>query len=289
MLDELPDGTERARLVDAAEAMTDTDLRTISRMADPEELAETRIAQPLLFLGDFVWGTALMDAGFDPAYVAGHSLGEFAALALAGVFSPEAGLQLVVERANLMATAAAAKPGGMLAVLGLDGDAVGEVLEDVEGAWLANDNCPGQVVVSGTGEGIDTAATVLEGAGARRIVRLAVSGAFHSPLMDDAADAFADTLAAADMSDARIPVVQNTRPETPALDAGDIRDALTRQMTSPVRWTETMQTLRGAGVETLVEAGPGTVLKGLARRVAGLEALSVDELGVDAVLEEVHA
>ena len=287
MLGTVPDPTVLARLLDAAEALADIDLRGMAQLADAEDLADTRTTQPLLYLADWCWGSALIAAGVEPVAVAGHSLGEYAALALAGVFSVEAGLELVVERSALMASAASMNPGTMSAALGLDPLEVLGIVEEIDGAWLANDNCPGQTVISGTKEGVTAAGHALVEAGARRMVPLAVNGGFHSPLMGDAAQAFRETLSAAHFSDATIPIVQNTSPDRLVTSAADIRSNLIEQMTSTVGWTETMFTMRRIGVSTLIEAGPGSVLKGLARRMDGLTAVAAEDAGVEGVLEEV--
>jgi [acyl-carrier-protein] S-malonyltransferase len=286
MLDSVPEVDALDRLVDAAEALVGRELRRLAREGTPADLADTRVAQPLLYLADWAWGSVLLDVGVRPVAVAGHSLGELAALAIAGVYSVEAGLELVCERASLMAEAAAANPGTMAAILGLDGDAVADALAGLDGVWLANDNAPGQVVISGFDAAVATASELLSGAGARRVVPLDVSGAFHSPLMRTAAEAFAEVIADAEFRDAAVPVVQNTRPE-PATEAEVIRDALVTQIASPVRWTETMRTLAAYDPVTLIETGPGSVLKGLARRVPGLPAVSVEEAGVQMLVEEV--
>jgi len=286
MLDALPYSDGMVRLLDAAEALSGLDLREVATSGTPDQLADTRAAQPLLYLADWVWGSEAIAAGLTPAFLAGHSLGELAALALAGVYSPEAGLELVVERSRLMASAAAETPGGMAAVLGMDSADIAAVVDDISGVWIANDNAPGQVVISGTHEALERATQALSEAGARRVVPLAVAGPFHSPLMAPAADAFAALLDLAAFTDARIPVLSNAEPE-PATDAGLLRDRLKSQITSPVRWTETMTRMRAAGVDTLIEAGPGAVLKGLARRVEGLTAYAVEDAGVDPIVEEV--
>jgi [acyl-carrier-protein] S-malonyltransferase len=284
MLAALPETEDLDRLLDAAEALSGYDLRALETLGKVEDLADTRISQPLLYLADWAWGTAFLDAGLDPVAVAGHSLGEFAALAVAGVYSVEAGLELVVERSRLMASAAAAVGGGMAAVIGLDSAAIRESISEIDEVWVANDNTPGQVVVSGSHAGIDEATEAIVAAGARRVILLDVSGPFHTPLMDAARDAFLGILEDAAFSDARIPVVQNTDP-TPATDAARLKQRLTTQMTSAVRWTETMSSLVELGAEVLVEAGPGAVLKGLAKR-AGIEAIAVEEVGMGPVLEE---
>lgn len=286
MLDSVPELDSLQRLMDAAEALSGLELRTIAALGAAEELADTRVAQPLLFLADWAWGVTLLESGIVPSAVAGHSLGELAALAVAGVYSPEAGLELVVERSRLMAATAAATPGTMAAVLGLDGSAVATAIAGIEGVWVANDNAPGQVVISGTHEGVGAASEALSGAGARRIVPLAVSGPFHSPLMKPAADAFAELLNGADFADARFPVLQNTNP-TPTTDAEAIRERLIAQITSPVRWTETMLQLVEGGLVTLIEAGPGAVLTGLGKRVDGVTGLAVESMPLEQLVAEV--
>lgn len=286
MLDDLPSPARVSRLLDAAEALSGLDLTSIAAMAPPEELADTRVAQPLLYLADWAWGSALIEGGVEPTALAGHSLGEFAALAIAGVFSVEAGLELVVERSRLMAEVAAHEPGTMAAVIGLDRVPVTEALDGVEDVWVANDNCPGQVVISGTTDAVASVSDRLAEAGARRVIPLAVSGAFHTPLMSDAADAFSRVLDQAHLDDATIPVVQNSEPAATG-DAAVIRERLRMQMTSPVRWTETMQALSAMGCSLLIEAGPGDVLTGLAKRAEGVAGISVSVAGLDAVYEEV--
>lgn len=274
------------RLMDAAEGLSGLPLRTIAQAGTPAQLADTRAAQPLLYLADWSAGRDALDAGIEPVGLAGHSLGEFAALALAGVYSVEAGLELVIERARLMAEVAAATPGGMAAVLGLDVDTISDAIERIEGIWIANDNSPGQTVLSGTPAGLEAATYALSDAGARRIVPLAVAGAFHCPLMAPAADRFADVLAAADFSDARIPVYQNTA-ATPATDAATISSRLAGQIVSPVRWTETMQAFMRDGIAQVVECGPGAVLTGLTKRFEGLNGYAVEDAGIETIVEEV--
>jgi [acyl-carrier-protein] S-malonyltransferase len=286
MLDAVPDNDAFQRLLDAGEALTGLELRAIASIGGVEDLSDTRVAQPLLYLTDWAWGAAALEAGLEPEALAGHSLGELTALALGGVFSPEAGLELVVERSKLMATAAASTPGGMVAVLGMDSARIAETIDHLEQAWVANDNSPTQVVVSGADEDLTMAADALEEAGARRIVPLKVAGPFHSPLMEPARAAFEEILGQAEFNDASIPIMNNTDP-VPTQDAGEIRSRLAAQITSPVRWTETMQRLAGDGPVTLVEAGPGNVLKGLARGVVDVNAVAIEEIDLSRILEEV--
>ena len=276
-----------SRLLDAAEGLSEMPLRSIAEEGPAAELADTRAAQPLLFLADWAWGRSIINAGARPSALAGHSLGEFAALAIAGVFSVEAGLELVVARSRLMAVAAEANPGGMAAVLGMDNTIVAQIVRETAGVWVANDNAPGQIVVSGTHDGLERATQALMEAGARRVVPLRVAGAFHSPLMESAAAAFSrEFLSSAAFSDARIPVISNATPEA-STDAAMLRSRLAMQITSPVRWTETMGALAEMDICLLAEAGPGGVLTGLTRHVEGLRAVNVEESGVDAVIEEV--
>lgn len=286
MLEHVPENEDLDRLLDAAEALADLSLCAICTDGPETDLADTRVAQPLLYLADWAWGVALIESGVSPEAVAGHSLGEFAALAVAGVFSVEAGLELVVERSRLMSNVARKNPGAMAAVLGMDTAQVAEIVEPIPGVWMANDNTRGQVVISGTSAGVDAAGTVLSSAGARRVVPLAVSGAFHSPLMEEARNAFADLVVGADFSEAQIPVYQNTNP-TATTDAEAIRGRLLDQITSPVRWTETMDAMVADGISLVIEAGPGAVLTGLAKRVEGLNAISAEQAGIEQVLTEV--
>lgn len=287
MLEQIPELESLGRLLDAAEALSDCDLRGAAS-GPPEGLTDTLVLQPLLYLTDWAWGVTLRDSGLEPDAVAGHSLGEFAALAIAGVFSPEAGLELVVERARIMSSVAARRPGAMAAVLGMDATAVSDVLSsaDVSDVWIANDNSPTQIVISGAAAGIEHARQVLADAGARRIVPLAVSGAFHSPMMQPAADAFAELLAGAEFDDARVPVYQNTDP-TPETNGAAIRERLISQMASGVRWTETMRALSADGPTVFVESGPGSVLAGLAKRMDNITAVSVETTPLQTIVEEV--
>ncbi len=287
MLDALRSYDGMERLLDAAEALSGMPLSTIAAEGPESELSDTRVAQPLLYLADWAWGMALSEAGASPAAVAGHSLGEYAALTFAGVFSVEAGLELVIERSRLMATAAASSPGGMAAVLGMDDAVLRECVDALDGVWVANDNAPGQVVISGTHVGLERATEALTGSGARKVIPLKVAGPFHSPLMEPAAEAFAsDVLSHTEFSDARVPVISNAEP-APAVDADILRHRLAVQMVSPVRWSETMSALAELDIGMLIEAGPGSVLTGLARRAEGLSCVAVEESGVDAVIEEV--
>jgi [acyl-carrier-protein] S-malonyltransferase len=285
MLDRPPLTGPLTRLLDAAQALSGLDLRAIAAMGTPDQLADTRAAQPLLYLADWAWGREALSAGVVPMAVAGHSLGELAALAIADVYSVEAGLELVVERSRLMAECAAAHPGRMSAVLGLDADVVASVSEPIGEVWVANDNAPGQVVISGTPEGVAEASAALAAAGARRIVPLPVAGAFHTPLMDAAADAFRRVLGRTEFRDASLSVYSDTAPSAEVAGAV-LRERLAGQIAGPVRWTGIMEALVADGCDTLLECGPGAVLSGLAKRMSGLTGHAVEDEGIRTVLDE---
>lgn len=270
-------------LLDTAEEISGLPLRAIAEGGPDDVLAQTSAAQPLLYIADVAWATALANAGVSPRIVAGHSLGELAALAFAGVFSLAVGLELVCTRARLMAEATAVVSGGMAAVLGMDGSEIADLLEGRTDVWVANDNAPGQVVISGTHRGLEAATRDLAAAGARKIIPLNVAGAFHSPLMGDAATLFAQTVEAVAFEDATVPVISNAEPSA-TTDASQLRERLVRQMRSPVRWTKTMTELAALGDPLVVEAGPGSVLTGLGRR-GGLESLAAETVGLDGVME----
>lgn len=286
MLELVPENEALSRLVDAAEALSGLELSEIAAEGSDEQLSDTRVAQPLLYLTDWAWAVALIESGLEPVAVAGHSLGEITALAVAGVFSVEAGLELVIERSRLMATAAQAVSGTMAAVLGMPSDEIADAIRAVEDVWVANDNAPGQIVISGTRQGVDEASAILTAMGARRVVPLSVAGPFHSPLMVSARDGFAEIVSGTEFSDALVPVYQNTSASA-GTDAELIRQRLMDQIVSPVRWTETMYNLVSDGIDSAIEAGPGSVLTGLAKRVEGLTVLSAEAVGIEAVLEEV--
>ena len=273
-----------------ASAVLGWDLTETLRTASADELRQTYIAQPAIFAVSVAALQALEAAGVQPpSYVAGHSLGEFSALVAAGSLSFEAGLALVARRAEAMQRAADERPGSMSSVLGLSAEGVEmAVAKAAEGQVLAvaNDNAPGNVVVSGEWPALDRLPPAAKELGARRVVPLNVGGAFHSPLMAPAAEVFRPFLAAAPLRDTSVPVVANATGE-PTTSAHELRGLLARQLTGRVRWTESVRRLASLGVETFVEVGPGTVLSGLIKRsVEGVRVLSAgDAAGVAAVAE----
>ena len=241
-----------------------------------ERLDDTRQTQPCLVATSLAALAALRErVDPSPAFVAGHSVGEYAALVAAGVVSEEDGLRLVGRRATLMADQAAA--GGMAAVLGLDRDAVAVVIDALDEVVVANDNAPGQVVISGTTAALSTAVDALRDAGAKRVLPLSVSGPFHSPFMDPVARELARAFDEVTWQNASPPVVSNVSAE-PLTDADRIRAALAEQVRSPVEWVRSVRGMAEAGVDTFVECGPGGVLSGMVRRIVpGARTLSVDD------------
>jgi len=231
-----------------------------------ERLNDTRYTQPALFVHSVAAGRVLLEAGARPVALAGHSLGEYSALALAGALSFEDGLHLVARRGAAMAEAATTSPGTMAAVLGLDADAVAEALAGMPDVVPANLNAPDQVVISGSVEGVRLAMERLAALGPKRIVPLRVSGAFHSPLMASAAEKVRAALDEVAIKRPLVPIVANVT-GGPTTDPSEIRELLVRQITSPVRWTESVRTLAALGVRVCYEVGPGKVLQGLIRRI----------------------
>lgn len=225
----------------------------------PDDLNDTRNTQPALFVIESLLVDNLIQQGRDASLVAGHSLGELVALYAAGAFSLNTGLQLMKVRSELMAGAGG---GAMTAVIGFDRSQLEELVGATEGVSIANDNSDAQVVISGRP---DAVAAVSDQLTCKRAIPLAVSGAFHSPFMAEAAHQFSDTLDAMAFQDTRIPVLSNCDPSATSTGV-DLKERLKQQMTTGVRWRETMAAMTEQGVDTLVEIGPGNVLSGLAKR-----------------------
>lgn len=253
-----------------------------------EELRQTIHTQPALYVTSVAAFEVLKTRGLSPAFAAGHSVGEYAALYAAGAFDFEEGLRLVKTRAELMGRAAAETAGAMAAILGLSPEQVAEAVSRAGSAGTvvaANFNSPIQTVISGEPEAVEKAGKIAQEMGARRVVQLNVSGAFHSPLMRPAAESLSDVLAKAEIHDPAIPVVANCTARFERT-ASDIRINLANQITGSVRWVESVNKMIEAGAEAFVELGPGSVLAGLIKRIApDAEVYSVgDKASVDAVL-----
>ncbi len=255
---------------DRAETVLNFDLRDICFNGPEEKLKQTRYTQPALFVHSCLVSAMLAEKGIVPGAVAGHSLGELSAIACAGSMSFENGLMLVRERARFMQETAVKHPGMMAAVIGLPSDEVSAVCQEANSSGLvvpANYNSPEQTVISGSKEGVAKAIELAKTKGAKRTIELVVSGAFHSPLMQDAEDRFRQILAKSEFQDARIPIYSNVT-AGPVTSAVDIQQLLAEQLTHSVRWVETIRNMVQDGTQLFIEAGSGRVLSGLVKRIA---------------------
>lgn len=255
-------------LIDEMSTATGVDVAHLLLEADESELRDTANAQLSTYAVSVLIARALCDAGIRPDVVAGHSLGEYTALATAGVLDPIEGARLVAARGAAMREAAAVHPGTMAAILGLEVAEVSAGCADSGGeVWVANDNAPGQAVIAGTTEAVEAAGELLRKRGARRPMPLAVAGAFHTPLMAPAQGPLDRALEATVFADAGPVVVWSN------VDAADHREGaswptlLSSQLCQPVRWREQILGIAQSGVERFVEVGPGTVLTGLVKRI----------------------
>ncbi len=231
-----------------------------------EDLRQTKVTQPAIFLHSVILAKT-MGNEFKPDMVAGHSLGEFSALVAAGALSFEEGLKLVSARAQAMQHACELQPSTMAAVLALPDEKVEEICSTIDDIVApANYNCPGQVVISGTIEGIDKACEKMLEAGAKRALKLKVGGAFHSPLMQPAADKLSAAIEAAEFHTPVCPVYQNVDGK-PHTDPKEIKENLLKQLTAPVRWTYDVQAMIADGADSFTELGPGNVLQGLVKKI----------------------
>lgn len=233
---------------------------------DEESLKQTKITQPAIFLHSVV--AALIQSDFAPDMVAGHSLGEFSALVANGALRFEDGLKLVYQRALAMQRACEVNPSTMAAVLGLEDSVVEDVCNNVKGEVVvpANYNSPGQVVISGSYAGVEKASEQLKEVGAKRVIPLAVGGAFHSPLMQPARDELAEAIRNTDFQTPRCPIFQNVNAQS-TIDVDTIRTNLIDQLTAPVRWAQSVSAMIEAGATNFVECGPGKVLQGLVKKI----------------------
>jgi [acyl-carrier-protein] S-malonyltransferase len=261
------------------------DLKRLCFEAPLDELVETEVQQPALVATSLALLAALRARGFEPDYVVGHSVGEYAALAAAGVLGPAETIALVRERGLAMAEAAEQHPGGMAAILGLADEIVERLCRRILGVWPANYNCPGQIVVSGAHPAVDECCLEAEREGARRTVKLKVSGAFHSPLVARAADRLRPAVERVRFAEPVAPFMSTvTAKIEPAQRLGTL---LVDQLTAPVKFTQAASELAREGVRTFVEVGPGDVLSGLVKRIdRSVKAISVNSLAAIEKLEE---
>ena len=268
---ELYDNNQTAKeLFDKANEVLGYRITDIMFAGTDEQLKETKVTQPAVFLHSVISALCMGDA-FKPDMVAGHSLGEFSALVAAGALSFEDGLKLVYARAMAMQKACEVAPGTMAAIIGLPDEKVEEICQEVskEGKVVipANYNCPGQLVISGDKEGIEEAFEKLKVAGAKRALPLKVGGAFHSPLMQPAKDELQKAIEATTVNTPQCPVYQNVDGK-PYTDAAKIKANLIAQLTSSVRWTTTVQNMIADGATDFTECGPGKALQGMIGRIS---------------------
>jgi [acyl-carrier-protein] S-malonyltransferase len=241
------------------------DLQRLCFEATEEELVETEVQQPALVATSLAVLAAIRARGIKPDFVVGHSVGEFAALAAAGALKVEEAVALVRERGLAMAEAARTNPGSMAAILGLDDEVVERICRRIVNVWPANYNCPGQIVVSGENPAVDEACATAEEEGARRAVKLRVSGAFHSPLVARAADRLRPALDRVKFAEPTAPFMSTVTARIES--AKRMGPLLVEQLTAPVRFTQAAQALIKEGAHTFVEVGPGNVLGGLVKRI----------------------
>lgn len=251
----------------AADNILGKSISTICFEGPDEDLKQTINTQPAILATSLATLEALKSQlKVKPAFVAGHSLGEYGALYESGVLTLENAFKLIQKRAEVMSLS---KGGAMAAVLGLDDEKVKEILAQVSEGYVAvaNYNCPGQVVITGSESGITKASELLKEAGAKRVLPLAVSGAFHSELMKDASEKFAEYLDGFELNDAKMPVVTNVDAELTTV-AADFKSKMPQQIYSSVYWTQSVQKMVAQGVDTFIEIGPGKVLAGLIKKIS---------------------
>ena len=256
-------------LFDKADKILGFKITDVMFAGTDDQLKETKVTQPAVFLHSVISALCLGDE-FKPAMVAGHSLGEFSALVASGALCFDDGLRLVAARANAMQKACEANPGTMAAIIGLSDEQVEEVCAEVsKGGKVvvpANYNCPGQLVISGDVEAVNEACEKLKAAGAKRALPLKVGGAFHSPLMQPAKDELQTAIEKTTISAPKCPVYQNVDAK-PHTDAAEIKANLIAQLTSPVRWTKSVQNMIADGADDFTECGPGKALQGMIGRI----------------------
>ena len=254
------------KMYEKANSILGFDIMKIMFEGTDEELKQTKVTQPAIFLHSTILSACLGDS-FKPNMTAGHSLGEFSALVASGAMTFEDGLKLVSKRALAMQEACEKEPSTMAAILGLEDEVVEDVCASIDGVVVAaNYNCPGQLVISGAVPAVEEACVKLTEAGARRALVLPVGGAFHSPLMEPAREELAKAIEATEIKAPICPVYQNVV-AAGVTDPTEIKKNLVKQLTAPVRWTQTMNQMIADGAQEVVEVGPGKVLQGLFKKV----------------------
>jgi [acyl-carrier-protein] S-malonyltransferase len=277
---------EAMAVYEAGSIASGLDLRELCFSGSAEELTRTDLQQPALVTTSLAINAALRARGIEPLYVVGHSVGEFSALGAANSLGVAETIALVRERGLAMAAAAASRPGSMAAILGLADEVVETLCRKIHNVWPANYNCPGQLVISGETGAVDECCSEAQLEGARRAVRLKVSGAFHSPLVELAAERLRPAI---EKIDFKAPTAHFVSTVTAKLeDAQRFRSLLVEQLTAPVRFTQAARELIGQGANTFVEVGPGNVLSGLLKRIdSSVKAISVNDLkSLDAAVQQ---
>jgi [acyl-carrier-protein] S-malonyltransferase len=265
------------KVYERGSAAANLDLKQLCFETPLEDMVDTALQQPALVATSLAILVALRERGITPDYVVGHSVGEFAALAAAEAVAIEDAIGLVRERGLAMAEAAEQHPGAMAAILGLEDEEVERLCRRIVGVWPANYNCPGQIVVSGAEPAVDECCVEAEAAGARRAIRLKVSGAFHSPLVARAADRLKPAIDRVRLSEPVAPFMSTVTAKIEP--AQRIAALLVDQLTGPVRFTQAATELIRSGATTFVEVGPGNVLSGLVKRIdRGVKTMSVNSL-----------
>ena len=286
---DLKENSEKARkYFEISNEIMECDIQSIIFDGPEEKLKRTEYTQPAIYIVSAIIGYLLIDKGLKPDALAGHSLGEYSALAIGGVFDFPTGLKLVKFRSENMAEAGKKEKGSMAAIVGLDDDSVQKVCSSYDGTGTvvaANYNSPGQVVISGSPDAIQWAMSASKKAGARMAVELNVSGAFHSPLMSSARENLAEMINSLEISDSTFPVYTNVDAK-PVTRNKDIKDSLIRQLESPVQWTKTILAMKKNGIKSFFEVGPGRVLQGLNKRIDR----SISSKGIDSIkqLEQIN-
>ena len=258
---------EARAVFEQADRVLDIEIKTFCFDGPEESLKQTAITQPAIFTHSVAAFEVLKAQNHTPHIVAGHSVGELAALVAAGVMSLEDGFRVVCVRGQAMQAAGKTRPGAMAAIIGLDDNIITELCNDSDNKVTpANFNCPGQVVISGEERAVQKVMEAAKEKGAKRALQLPVSGAFHSALMQPAVEALTSILEDVPFEKADIPVISNVTAE-PTTDPQQLKDLLIQQVVSPVKWTQSMRTLGEKGMTQAFEVGPGSVLKGLMRRI----------------------
>jgi len=285
-LDLYEKSAEAKALFEAANGILGFSITDIMFSGTDEDLKQTKVTQPAIFLHSVILSKVL-GKNFAPQMVAGHSLGEFSALVANGALSFEDGLQLVAKRAAAMQKACELQPGTMAAVLGLEDAKVEELCATIDGIVTpANYNCPGQLVISGELKAVEAACEKMKEAGAKRALVLPVGGAFHSVLMKPAEEELAAAIEQTAFHKPLCPVYQNVT-TTAVSDENAIKTNLIKQLTAPVKWTQSVQQMIADGATEFIEVGPGKVLNGLTKRIVGdLQAISVNDVASFNAVEE---